>query len=157
MQLAAVFRRAEELGVTMLNSAEFYGADRINEKLIAKHGGPNYQISLKVGGVGDLNTGHIRMTSSPMHLRETVDEALKILGRDYIDVIVQARQDPETPVEDVMRVFKELVEAGACTRRLWQRKCNIDCVIAWHVGALQSATMQHLGRGRSTPRQIQLS
>ena len=97
----------------MLNSAEFYGADRINEKIIGKHAGSAMQVSLKVGAVGDLNTGHIELTAAADHLRATVDESLKLLGRDYIDVVIQARQDPETPIEEVMKVFKELVEAGA--------------------------------------------
>lgn len=113
VQLAAVFKRAEELGVTMLNSAEFYGADRINEKIIAKHASPALQVSLKVGGIGDLNTGHLDLNATADHLRATVDESLKILGRESIDVIVQVRQDPNTPIEDVMKTFKELVEAGA--------------------------------------------
>ena len=86
----------------MLNSAEVYGADRINEKIIAKHASSASQISLKVGAIGDLNTGHIDVTAAADHLRATVDESLKILGRDCIDVVVQIRQDPKTPIEEVM-------------------------------------------------------
>ena len=61
--------------MTMLNSAEFYGADRINEKIIGKHAGSTMQVSLKVGAVGDLNTGHIELTAAADHLRATVDES----------------------------------------------------------------------------------
>jgi aryl-alcohol dehydrogenase-like predicted oxidoreductase len=100
----------------MLNSAEFYGADRINERIIAQHAGPAFQISLKIGIIGDLNKFQFEMNSSAVHLRPTVDESLKILGRESLDLIIQARQDPATPIEDVMKTFKELVDAGVCRR-----------------------------------------
>jgi aryl-alcohol dehydrogenase-like predicted oxidoreductase len=97
VQIAAVFKRAKEAGVTLLNSAEFYGADRINEKTIAELSGGSFQVALKVGAIGDLdNHSTMTMTSDPKHLRETVDEARKILGVDCIDLVVQARQDPTT-------------------------------------------------------------
>jgi aryl-alcohol dehydrogenase-like predicted oxidoreductase len=53
------------------------------------------------------------MDSSPARLKEAVDKALKFLDRDVIDVVVQARQDPNVPIEDFMSCMKELVEAGA--------------------------------------------
>jgi hypothetical protein len=39
MQIGAVFDRCEALGVSMLNSAQFYGADRANEKIIGRFTG----------------------------------------------------------------------------------------------------------------------
>ena len=114
-QIAALFKRCTELGITMLNTCEFYGADRANERLIGEaiaFSPPSFHISLKVGAVGDIDGG-LRMDSSPARLKESVDTALALLGVPCIDLLVQARQDPNTPLEEVMRCFKELVEAGA--------------------------------------------
>lgn len=114
-QIAALFKRCTELGITMLNTCEFYGADRANERLIGEaiaFSPPSFHISLKVGAVGDIDSG-LRMESSPARLKESVDTALALLGVPCIDLLVQARQDPNTPLEEVMRCFKELVEAGA--------------------------------------------
>jgi aryl-alcohol dehydrogenase-like predicted oxidoreductase len=38
-QIGAVFDKCAELGVSLLNSAEFYGADRANEKIIGRYTG----------------------------------------------------------------------------------------------------------------------
>lgn len=117
VQIAALFKRCAELGVTMLNTCEFYGADRANERLIGAaiaFSPPSFQVSLKVGAVGDIDGG-LRMDSTPARLKESVDTAIALLGVPCIDLVVQARQDPNTPLEDVMQCFKELMEAGTVT------------------------------------------
>lgn len=70
------------------------------------------QVALKVGAVGNLTSG-IKMDASSARLQETVDTALSLLRRPCIDVVIQARQSPDTPLADVMHCFKRLVEAGA--------------------------------------------
>lgn len=101
--------------MSLLNTCEFYGADRANERLIGESiafSPESFQIALKVGAVGDIDHG-LRMESTPTRIKESVDTALGLLGVSCIDLIVQARQDPNTPLEDVMQCFKELAEAGA--------------------------------------------
>ncbi len=41
-----------------------------------------------------------------------VSDSLARLGTDYIDLYYQHRMDPETPIEETMRVLKSLVEKG---------------------------------------------
>lgn len=50
--------------------------------------------------------------SSADHIREVVDASLKNLGTDHIDVLYPHVADPNTPIEDVIGVMKDLVEAG---------------------------------------------
>ena len=113
-QISAVFKKADEAGVTLLNSATFYGADNLNEKTIAQCSGGKFQVSLKVGAIGDLNSGPLTHDASRENIRKQVDEACKILGVDCLDLAVQARTDPKTPVEDFMKTCKELIEEGVC-------------------------------------------
>jgi Aldo/keto reductase family len=95
----------------------------------------------------------MKMTSDPNHLRETVDEARKILGVDCIDLIVQARQDPKSPIEDVMLCFKELVEAGARPRGfpspILSCPHHQDCASCGSIALLRAGACMALCRLRS--------
>ncbi|MFI6367725.1 aldo/keto reductase [Nocardia sp. NPDC050630] len=48
-------------------------------------------------------------------MREVVDNSLRNLGVDHIDVLYQHRVDPNVPIEDVAGTVKELIEAGKVT------------------------------------------
>lgn len=49
---------------------------------------------------------------SPAYIRKAVDASLKRLQTDYIDLYQSHWDDPETPFEDVLGTYKELIEAG---------------------------------------------
>jgi aryl-alcohol dehydrogenase-like predicted oxidoreductase len=50
--------------------------------------------------------------SRPDHIREVVDNSLRYLGVDTIDVLYQHRVDPTVPIEDVAGTVKEFIDAG---------------------------------------------
>jgi aryl-alcohol dehydrogenase-like predicted oxidoreductase len=50
--------------------------------------------------------------SRPGHIREVVENSLRYLGVDHIDVLYQHRVDPGVPIEDVAGTVKEFVDAG---------------------------------------------
>src|SRR6185437_4225359 len=45
-------------------------------------------------------------------IRSSVDDSLRRLRTDYIDLLYQHRVDPDVPIEDVAGTVKELIEAG---------------------------------------------
>lgn len=49
---------------------------------------------------------------SPAYIRKAVDASLKRLQTDYIDLYQSHRDDPETPFEDTLGTYKELIDAG---------------------------------------------
>ncbi len=49
---------------------------------------------------------------SPAYIRKAVDTSLKRLQTDYIDLYQSHKDDPDTPFEDVLGAYKELIEAG---------------------------------------------
>ncbi|MCX4985798.1 aldo/keto reductase [Streptomyces sp. NBC_00572] len=51
-------------------------------------------------------------SSQPDHIREVVDNSLRNLNTDVIDVLYQHVPDPGVPIEDVVGVMKEFVDAG---------------------------------------------
>ncbi|MER5757407.1 aldo/keto reductase [Streptomyces sp. NPDC002088] len=105
----AAIRRAHELGVTHFDTAEMYGWGE-GEKLLGNALAPirdEVTIATKFG-----LTPTFAPNSKPEHIREVVDNSLRNLNTDVIDVLYQHGPDPEVPVEDVVGVMKEFVDAG---------------------------------------------
>ncbi|MFJ8005292.1 aldo/keto reductase [Streptomyces fagopyri] len=105
----AAIRHAHELGVTHFDTAEMYGWGE-GEKLLGQALAPirdEVTIATKFG-----LTPTFGCDSRPGHIREVVDNSLRNLGIDTIDVLYQHMPDPNVPIEDVVGVMKEYVDAG---------------------------------------------
>ncbi len=106
---AAAIQRAYELGVTHFDTAELYGWGA-NEKLVGKTVAPfrdEITIATKFGFTREFGTD-----SRPEHIREVLDNSLRNLGVDHVDVLYQHRVDPNVPIEDVAGTVKEFIDAG---------------------------------------------
>ncbi|KUL22373.1 aldo/keto reductase [Actinoplanes awajinensis] len=102
-------RRAHDLGVTFFDTAELYGWGE-NEKVVGravKDFRDEIVIATKFGFTRDYG-----FDSRPDHIREVVENSLRYLGVDHIDVLYQHRVDPTVPIEDVAGVVKEFIDAG---------------------------------------------
>jgi aryl-alcohol dehydrogenase-like predicted oxidoreductase len=111
----ATIRRAFEVGVTLFDTAELYGAGTgTNEKLVGeavKGFRSDVAIATKFGF--DMSEPTLRgRDSRPEHIREVTENSLRYLQTDYIDVLYQHRTDPNVPIEDVAGAVKELIDAG---------------------------------------------
>jgi aryl-alcohol dehydrogenase-like predicted oxidoreductase len=105
-------RRALDLGVTLVDTAEVYGP-YVNEELVGKAiEGRRDEVVLatKYGLIS--HTGREGADSSPESVRAAVDGSLRRLGVDHIDLYYQHRVDPNTPIEETVGAVAELVEAG---------------------------------------------
>ncbi|MFC3574376.1 aldo/keto reductase [Streptomyces yaanensis] len=102
-------RRAHELGVNHFDTAEMYGWGE-GEKLLGHALAPirdEVTIATKFG-----LTPTFAPNSKPDHIREVVENSLRNLNTDVIDVLYQHGPDPEVPIEEVVGVMKEFVDAG---------------------------------------------
>ena len=113
----ATIRRARELGVTFLDSAELYGGGTgSNEKIVGRavEGFRDEMvIATKFGFT--LPRGSVPgkpFDSSPDHIRDVAENSLRYLGTDHIDVLYQHRVDPDVPIEEVAGAVKGLIDAG---------------------------------------------
>lgn len=100
---------AYDAGVTHFDTAEMYGWGE-NEKIIGAAVAPfrdDVVIATKFGFTRDYG-----FDSRPEHIRGVVQNSLRYLGTDRIDVLYQHRFDPTVPIEDVAGTVKELIEAG---------------------------------------------
>ncbi|HEX7351657.1 aldo/keto reductase [Brachybacterium sp.] len=105
----AAIRRAHDSGVTHFDTAELYGWGE-GEKLLGAALRPirnQVTIATKFGFTPSYGTD-----SRPEHIREVVEGSLRNLGVDHLDVLYQHIDDPAVPIEEVVGVMAEQVQAG---------------------------------------------
>ncbi|QJW89576.1 aldo/keto reductase [Spirosoma taeanense] len=113
----ALIRKAVDEGVTLFDTAEVYGPF-VNEELVGEALAPmrkRVMVSTKFGF--NIQDGKIAgLNSRPEYIRAVVNQSLKRLRTDYIDLLYQHRVDPNVPIEDVAGTVKDLIQEGKVRR-----------------------------------------
>ena len=108
-------RRALELGINFFDTADMYSLGASEEVLgrALRDFGPGRDrvvIATKVfNAMGDDPN---QRGLSRKHIRHAIDDSLRRLGTDYVDLYQIHRFDPSTPVEETMDALNDLVRAG---------------------------------------------
>jgi aryl-alcohol dehydrogenase-like predicted oxidoreductase len=115
-EMINIIRTAFDRGVTFFDAAEAYGPHEV-ERILGEAVQPfrdKVVIATKFGWNIDQETGQRRpgLNSQPAHIRIVVDNMLRRLRTDYIDLLYQHRVDPKVPIEDVAAAIKELMNQG---------------------------------------------
>lgn len=108
-----VLKRAVELGVNFIDTADSYGPN-VSEELIAEALYP-YPQGLVIGTKGGLlRTGPNEwpVDASPEHLREVLDGSLQRLKLDQIDLYQLHRIDPKVPAEETFKFLQQAQQEG---------------------------------------------
>jgi pyridoxine 4-dehydrogenase len=107
-----VLRRALELGVNFIDTANIYGAG-VSEEVIAEalYPYPEGLVITTKGGLGWGLQDRIR-DGRPEHLREALDASLRRLRLERIDLYQLHRHDPEVPIEESIGALEELRQEG---------------------------------------------
>ena len=106
-----LIRDAYERGISFFDTAEVYGP-YVNEELVAEALGPvrnHVSIATKFGFKIDGTNG---LDSRPERIRSVVEQSLKRLKTDRIDLYYQHRVDLSVPIEDVAGTIKDLIQQG---------------------------------------------
>lgn len=106
-----VIRDAYERGITFFDTAEVYGP-YTNEELVGEALAPvrdKVKIATKFGFAIDGTNG---LDSRPERIRRVVEQSLKRLKTDRIDLYYQHRVDLTVPIEDVAGTIKDLIQQG---------------------------------------------
>jgi aryl-alcohol dehydrogenase-like predicted oxidoreductase len=133
----AVIHRALELGMTLIDTADAYGP-YTNEELVGRALAGSYRdrtvIATKVGLVmgasddtkaaGPASPGAGR-DGRPEHVRASIDESLRRLRVDYVDLYQLHRVDPSVPLEETWGAMAETVSAGKA-RCIGLSEVNVD-------------------------------
>ena len=106
-------RRAVELGVNFIDTADSYGPD-VSERLIAEtlHPYPDDLVIATKGGLVRPGPGRWDADGRPEHLREALEGSLRRLRVDMIDLYQLHRPDPKVPLEESVGFLAELKNQG---------------------------------------------
>lgn len=102
-----------DMGITHIDSANVYGMGRSETVIgewLKKRGGPNpLTIATKVGITRDPDQ---RLNNDPQHMQQALDDSLKRLGVEAIDLYYVHRRDTRFEIEDVTETLAGFVKAG---------------------------------------------
>lgn len=110
-QMISLIRTAFEKGITFFDTAEIYGPFT-NEELVGEALEPIRNQVVIATKFGFDTKNSTRLNSKPENIKQVVDESLKRLRTDVIDLLYQHRIDPEVPIEEVAGTVKDLIAAG---------------------------------------------
>jgi aryl-alcohol dehydrogenase-like predicted oxidoreductase len=107
---AAVVRTALDAGITFFDTADIYGETKSEEFLgrALGKGRRDVVVATKFGMPVDEH----RRGAKPEYIRRAVEDSLRRLGTDRIDLYQIHQPDPETPISDTLGALNELVRAG---------------------------------------------
>ena len=110
--MISLIHRAVDLGVNFFDTAECYGPFA-NEELLGEALQPirhNVFVATKFGlkSIG----GRLVPDSRPESIRQSVEDSLRRLRTDHVDLLFQHRVDPRVPIEEVAETVGQLVQEG---------------------------------------------
>ena len=124
-EMKELIAEAVDIGYTFFDTAEVYGTPENphhNEELVGEALRPyrnKVVIATKFGIYFDMESEQVNKSllpdSRPEVIRVSVENSLKRLGTDHIDLYYQHRIDPFVPVEEVAGVMQELMQEGKIT------------------------------------------
>src|SRR3954447_19432103 len=108
----ATIRRALDLGVTFLDTADVYGNGH-NEELVGEAiAGRRDEVQLATKFSLSRDGDGMRIDGRAENVRACAEASLRRLKVDVIDLYYQHRVDPQVPIEDTVGAMAELVEQG---------------------------------------------
>jgi aryl-alcohol dehydrogenase-like predicted oxidoreductase len=122
----ATIRRALDLGINFLDTSASYGHGH-NHRVIGEVIRGRRQdvvIHSKSGSPRDGNPEGVR-GGDPRYLRRTLEDSLKNLGIERLDVFCMSRVDPHIPVEESVGAMAELIKEGK-TRFISLSECSAE-------------------------------
>jgi aryl-alcohol dehydrogenase-like predicted oxidoreductase len=108
-----VLKRAVELGINFIDTADSYGPN-VSEELIAEalYPYPKDLVIATKGGLLRTGPNQWPINAHPGHLREALEGSLKRLKKDQIQLYQLHRVDPEVPFEKTLEFLQKIQEEG---------------------------------------------
>lgn len=129
----ATIHAAMEAGITLFDTADFYGSGH-NEMLLAKalKGKRDRAfIQAKFGVLRDPAGGFLGADHRPSSIKNALAQTLRRLGTDHVDLYQPARVPRDVPIDEWMGALKDCVEAG-WIRHIGLSEAGADTIRAAH-------------------------
>ena len=107
-----LIRRALDLGVTFLDTADIYGDSELKVGRAIDGRRDQVVLATKFGFVQTQIGEQERIDGRPEYVREACDRSLRRLGVDVVDVYYLHRVDARVPIEDTVGAMADLVRQG---------------------------------------------
>ncbi|HEX5321418.1 MAG TPA: aldo/keto reductase [Stellaceae bacterium] len=131
----AAVHKALDLGITFYDTSDTYGAAGASEEYLGRAlAGRRREIVLATKFARPMAAGQ---GASRRYIMSAVEDSLRRLGTDYIDLYQQHIEDPRTPIEETLRALDDLVRQGKV------RYIGCSTLLAWQVVEAQW-TSRHL-------------
>jgi len=108
----ALMRRALDLGMTFLDTADIYGDSELKVGKAIKGRRQDVVLATKFGFVQSEIGNEERLDGRPQYVQDACERSLRRLEVDYIDVYYLHRVDPKIPIEDTVGAMADLVRQG---------------------------------------------
>ncbi len=142
--IARSIERALELGIDLIDTAPVYGFGRSEEivgQALADQGARDRVFLATKCGLAWDDAGRIRRDSSPARIRAEVEESLRRLQTDRIDLLQVHWPDPRTPIAETARTLEAVKAEGK--------------ILAWGVSNYDAAQLaEALAHGRPVVNQV---
>ncbi len=109
-----IVRTALDNGINFFDTAYIYGPERSEELLgeVLKETGKREDVFIATKGAHKFVDGDVVLDNTPAFLKQSVEDSLKRLQTDYIDLFYIHFPDETTPKDDAVRALKELKDEG---------------------------------------------
>ena len=108
----ALIRRALELGITLLDTADIYGDSELKVGKAIKGRRAGVVLATKFGFVQSEVGEEEALDGRPEYVAQACERSLRRLEVDYIDLYYLHRADPKVPIEDTVGAMADLVRQG---------------------------------------------
>lgn len=108
----ALIRRALDLGITLLDTADVYGDSERQVGKAIQGRREKVVLATKFGFVSGSGSGKRPIDGSPQYVRKSCEASLDRLGVDSIDLYYLHRVDPNVPIEETVGAMANLVREG---------------------------------------------
>jgi len=107
-------RRALELGINFFDTADMYSRG-ISEEILGRalrDFGRREEVIVATKVYFPMGAGPNERGLSRLHILRSIDNSLRRLGTDYVDLYQIHRWDPETPIEETLEALHDVVKSG---------------------------------------------
>ena len=109
----AVIHKALDLGITFFDTADTYGEMGGSETLMGQIlGDDRTRIVLATKFANPMDTAGVKRGTSRHYIMNAVEDSLRRLRTDWIDLYQVHNPDPRTPIEETLRALDDLIRQG---------------------------------------------
>jgi aryl-alcohol dehydrogenase (NADP+) len=143
-------RRAVELGINFFDTADMYSVGASEEVLgrgLRDFGPSRDRLVIATKVFNPMGDDPNQRGLSRKHIRHSIEDSLRRLGTDYVDLYQIHRLDYETPIEEIVEALDEIVRAGKAlyigASSMWAWQFAKTLYVADRMGCARFLTMQN--------------